>query len=148
LKPWFGVSPPHRPYLWYISTISALLSLKLRLVVLWIFFFAMPQVGPKLDVPSGSYDSFSTPCWFLAFPVHKNCIACPMHNNWYTILKIVPKLLWHLHFSMQLVSLNLYPLWISYVFFTRNKCLRLVNRTSQISYLPQGVSTNLRWPRS
>jgi hypothetical protein len=59
-------------------------------------------------------------------------------------MKLVPELLRAFQYPMQLVSLNLDTLGIIYDCFTRNICLRLVNRTSQIPYLPQGVSTNLR----
>jgi hypothetical protein len=59
-------------------------------------------------------------------------------------MKLVPELLRAVHYPMQLVSLNLDTLGIIYDCFTQNTCLRLVNRTSQIPYLPQGVYTNLR----
>jgi hypothetical protein len=45
---------------------------------------------------------------------------------------------------MQLVTLNLDTLGRIYDCFTYNTLLRLVNRTSQIPYLTQGVYTNLR----
>jgi hypothetical protein len=59
-------------------------------------------------------------------------------------MKLIPELLRAVHYPMQLVSLNLDTLGRIYDCFTWNTCLRLVNRTSQIPYLPQGVSTNLR----
>jgi hypothetical protein len=59
-------------------------------------------------------------------------------------MKIVPQILQIVHYPMQLVSLNLDNRGIIYDFFTRNTFLRLVNKTSQIPYIPQGVSTNLR----
>jgi hypothetical protein len=59
-------------------------------------------------------------------------------------MKLVPKILQNVHYPMQLVSLKLDTLGIIYDCFTRNTFLRLVNRTSQIPYLPQGVSTNVR----
>jgi hypothetical protein len=59
-------------------------------------------------------------------------------------MKLVPKLLWSVHYPMQLVSLNLDTLGRIYDCFTQNTFLRLVNRTSQIPYLPHGVSTNLQ----
>jgi hypothetical protein len=59
-------------------------------------------------------------------------------------MKLVPEILCFVHYPMQLVSLNLDTLGRSYDCFTQNTCLRLVNRTSQIPYLPQGVYTNVR----
>jgi hypothetical protein len=59
-------------------------------------------------------------------------------------MKLVPEILQTVHYPMQLVSLNLDTLGRSYDCFTWNTFLRLVNRTSQIPYLPQGVSTNVR----
>jgi hypothetical protein len=47
---------------------------------------------------------------------------------------------------MKLVPLNLDTLGIIYDCFTWNTFLILVNRTSQIPYLTQGVSTNLNDP--
>ena len=117
-------------------------------VVLWYFFFAMPQVWSKLDVSSGIYGNFLTTCRFLAFLGDLTCIECPTKNNWYQILKLIPKILQTVHNPMQSVPLNLDTLARSYACFTYNIFLKLVNRTSQIPYLTQGVSTNLRWPRS
>ena len=108
----------------------------------------MPQVWSKLDVPSGDYGNFPTTCRFLAFPGDLTCIACPAKNNWYKILKLSPKILQTIHDPMQPVPLNLDTLARIYSCFTWNTFLRLVNRTSQIPYFTQGVSTNLRWPRS
>jgi hypothetical protein len=59
-------------------------------------------------------------------------------------MKRVPEILQNVHYPMQLVSLNLYTLGISYDCFTWNTFLRLVNRTSQILYIPLGVYTNIR----
>jgi hypothetical protein len=59
-------------------------------------------------------------------------------------MKLVPEILPTVHYPMQIVSLKLDTLGIIYDCFTRNTYLRLVNRTSQIPYLPQGVSTNAR----
>jgi hypothetical protein len=59
-------------------------------------------------------------------------------------MKLIPKILQTVHDPMQLVPLNLDTLSISYDCFTWNTFLRLVNRTSQIPYLTQGVSKNLR----
>jgi hypothetical protein len=59
-------------------------------------------------------------------------------------MKLTPKILQTVHDPMQPVPLNLDTLGRSYDCFTGNTFLRLVNRTSQIPYLTQGVSTNLR----
>jgi hypothetical protein len=59
-------------------------------------------------------------------------------------MKLTPKLIQTVHDPMQPVPLNLDTLGRSYDCFTWNTCLRLVNRTSQIPYLAQGISTNLR----
>jgi hypothetical protein len=59
-------------------------------------------------------------------------------------MKLAPKILQTVHNPMQLVPHNLDTLGRSYDCFTWNTFLRLVNRTSQIPYLTQGVSTNLR----
>jgi hypothetical protein len=59
-------------------------------------------------------------------------------------MKLVPEILQTVHDPMKLVPLNLDTLGRSYDCFTWNTFLRLVNRTSQIPYLTQGVSTNLR----
>jgi hypothetical protein len=59
-------------------------------------------------------------------------------------MKLVPKILNIVHDPMQPVPHNLDTLARSYACFTWNTFLRLVNRTSQIPYLTQGVSTNLR----
>ena len=71
--------------------------------------------------------------------------TCPTQNNWYKILKLAPKILQTVHDPMPPVPRNLDTLGIIYDCFTRNTFLRLVNRTSQIPYLTQGVSTNLIW---
>ena len=59
-------------------------------------------------------------------------------------MKLAPKILQTVHDPMQLVPLNLDTPARSYACFTWNTFLRLVNRTSQIPYLTQGVYTNLR----
>jgi hypothetical protein len=59
-------------------------------------------------------------------------------------MKLAPKILQTVHDPMQLVPPNLDTLGRSYDCFTWNTFLRLANRTSQIPYLTQGVSTNLR----
>jgi hypothetical protein len=59
-------------------------------------------------------------------------------------MKLTPKILQTVHDPMPPVPHNLDTLGRSYDFFTWNTFLRLVNRTSQIPYLTQGVSTNLR----
>jgi hypothetical protein len=59
-------------------------------------------------------------------------------------MKLTQKILKTVHDPMKLVPLNLDTLARSYDCFTWNTFLRLVNRTSQIPYLTQGVSTNLR----
>ena len=59
-------------------------------------------------------------------------------------MKHIPKIQHTVHYPMQPVTLNLDTLGGSYDCFTWNTFLRLVNRTSQIPYLTQGVSTNLR----
>jgi hypothetical protein len=59
-------------------------------------------------------------------------------------MKLAPKLLQTFHDPMPPVPHNLDTLGRIYDCFTRNTFLRLVNRTSQIPYLIQGVSTNLR----
>jgi hypothetical protein len=59
-------------------------------------------------------------------------------------MKLAPEILQTVHDPMKPVPLNLDTLGISYDCFTWNTFLRLVNRTSQIPYLTQGVSTNLR----
>ena len=59
-------------------------------------------------------------------------------------MQLVPELLHPIHDPMKPVPLNLDTLGRSYDCFTWNTFLRLVNRTSQIPYLTQGVSTNLR----
>ena len=100
-----------------------------------------------MDVPSGIYDNFPTSCWFLGFPGDLTCIEYLAQNNWYQILKLASKILQTVHDPMQLVQLNLDTLARSYDCFTWNTFLRLVNRTSQIPCLTQGVSTNLGWPR-
>jgi hypothetical protein len=58
-------------------------------------------------------------------------------------MKLVPEILQIVQNPMKLVPLNFDTLGRSYDFFTWNTFLRLVNRTSQIPYLTQGVSTNL-----
>jgi hypothetical protein len=58
-------------------------------------------------------------------------------------MKLAPKILQTVHDLMQLVPPNLDTLGRSYDCFTWNTLLRLANRTSQIPYLTQGVSTNL-----
>jgi hypothetical protein len=58
-------------------------------------------------------------------------------------MKLAPKIVKTVHDPMQPVPLNLDTLGRSYDCFTRNTFLRLVNRTSQIPYLTQSVSTNL-----
>jgi len=84
----------------------------------------------------------------LAFPSDLTCIVCPAQNYWDKILKLIPELVRAVHNPIQLVSLTLDTPGICYDFFTQNTFLRLVNRTSQIPYLPQGLSTNVRWPIS
>jgi hypothetical protein len=59
-------------------------------------------------------------------------------------MKLAPKILQTVHDPMQLVPLDLDTLARSYACFTLNTFLRLVNRTSQIPYLTEGVSINLR----
>jgi hypothetical protein len=59
-------------------------------------------------------------------------------------MKLAPEILQTIHDPMKPVPLNLYTLGRSYDCFTWNTFLRLVNGTSQIPYLTQGVSTNLR----
>jgi hypothetical protein len=59
-------------------------------------------------------------------------------------MKLTPEILQIVHDPMKLVPLNLDTLGRIYDFFTWNTFLRLVNRTSQIPYLTQGVYTNLR----
>jgi hypothetical protein len=59
-------------------------------------------------------------------------------------MKLVPDIILIFHYPMQPVSLNLDTLGRRYDFLTRNTFLRLVNRTSQIPYLPQGVYKNVR----
>jgi hypothetical protein len=59
-------------------------------------------------------------------------------------MKLAPKILQTVHNPMQPVPHNLDTLGRSYDCFTWNTLLRLVNRASQIPYLTQGVSTNLR----
>jgi hypothetical protein len=59
-------------------------------------------------------------------------------------MKLIPEILQTTHDPMKHVPLNLNTLGRSYDCFTWNTFLRLVNRTSQIPYLTQGVSTNLR----
>jgi hypothetical protein len=59
-------------------------------------------------------------------------------------MKLSPEILQTIHDPMKLSPLNLDTLGMSYYCFTWNTFLRLVNRTSQIPYLTQGVSTNLR----
>jgi hypothetical protein len=59
-------------------------------------------------------------------------------------MKLKPKILQTVHDPMQSVPHNLDTLGRSYDCFTWNTFLRLVNRASQIPYLTQGVSTNLR----
>jgi hypothetical protein len=59
-------------------------------------------------------------------------------------MKLTPKILQIFHDPRKPVPLNLDTLGRIYDCFTWNTFLRLVNRTSQISYLTQGVSTNLR----
>jgi hypothetical protein len=59
-------------------------------------------------------------------------------------MKLAPKILQTFQDPMQLVPCNLDTLGRSYDCFTWNTFLRLVNRDSQIPYLTQGVSTNLR----
>ena len=58
-------------------------------------------------------------------------------------MKLTPKILKIVHDPMQLVPLNLDTPARIYACFTENIFLRLVNRTSQIPYLTQGVSINL-----
>jgi hypothetical protein len=58
-------------------------------------------------------------------------------------MKFVPETLQIVHYPMKLVSLNLDTLGIRYDDFTQNTFLTLVNRTSEIPYLPQGVSTKV-----
>jgi hypothetical protein len=59
-------------------------------------------------------------------------------------MKLTPEILQTVHDLMKPIPLNLDTLGRSYDCFTWNTFLRLVNRTSQIPYLTQGVSTNLR----
>jgi hypothetical protein len=59
-------------------------------------------------------------------------------------MKLVPEILQTVHDPMKPIPLNLDTLGISYDCVTWNTFLRLVNRTSQIPYFTQGVSTNLR----
>jgi hypothetical protein len=59
-------------------------------------------------------------------------------------MKLIPEILQTVHYPMKPVPLNLDTLGRSYDCFTWNTFLRLVNRTSQIPYLPQGVYTNVR----
>jgi hypothetical protein len=59
-------------------------------------------------------------------------------------MKLAPEILQTVYDPMKLVLLNLDTLGRSYDCFTWNTFLRLANRTSQIPYLTQGVSTNLR----
>jgi hypothetical protein len=59
-------------------------------------------------------------------------------------MKLILEILQTVHDPMKLVPLNLDTLGRSYDCFTWNTFLGLVNRTSQIPYLTQGVSTNLR----
>jgi hypothetical protein len=59
-------------------------------------------------------------------------------------MKLVPEIKNIVHYPMQQVPLNLDTLGRSYDCFTWNTFLRLVNRTSQMPYLLQGVSTNIR----
>jgi hypothetical protein len=59
-------------------------------------------------------------------------------------MKLSPKILKPVQNPMQPVPLNLDTLARSYACFTWNTFLRLVNRTSQIPYLTQGLYTNLR----
>jgi len=59
-------------------------------------------------------------------------------------MKHAPEILKTIHDPMKPVPVNLNTLGRSYDCFTRNTFLRLVNRTSQIPYLPQRVYTNLR----
>ena len=148
-EPWFWGASPRKYLFCCISQVLALMGMKLSFfVVLWYFFSAMPQVWSKFDVPSGIYSNFPTTCWFLSFPGDLNCIVFPAQNNWYKILKLVLEILQTVHNPMKLVPLNLYTLGRSYDCFTQKSFLRLVNRTSQIPYLPHGVATNVRWPRS
>jgi hypothetical protein len=59
-------------------------------------------------------------------------------------MKLVSEILQTVHYPMQLVLLKLDTRGRSYYCFTRNTCLKIVNRTSQIPYILQGVSTNVR----
>jgi hypothetical protein len=59
-------------------------------------------------------------------------------------MKLTLEILQTIHNPMKPVPLNLDTLGRSYDCFTWKTFLRLVNRTSQIPYLTQGVSTNLR----
>jgi hypothetical protein len=59
-------------------------------------------------------------------------------------MKLAQEILSTIHDPMKLVPLNLDTLGRSYDCFTWNTFLRLVNMTSQIPYLTQGVSKNLR----
>ena len=59
-------------------------------------------------------------------------------------MKLTPEILKTVHDPMKQVPFNLDVLGRSYDGFTWNTFLRLVNRASQIPYLTQGVSKNLR----
>jgi hypothetical protein len=59
-------------------------------------------------------------------------------------MKLVPEILQTVRDQMKPVQFNLDTLGRSYDCFTWNTFLRLVNRTSQIPYLTQGVYTILR----
>jgi hypothetical protein len=59
-------------------------------------------------------------------------------------MKITPKILQTVQDPMQSVPHNLDTLGRSYDCFTWKTFLRLVNRTSQVPYITQGVYTNLR----
>jgi len=59
-------------------------------------------------------------------------------------MKLTKKVLQTVQDPMKPASLNLDTIGRSYDCFTWNTFLRLVNRTSQIPYLTQGVCTNLR----
>ena len=141
---------------WFYKTIFLLFYLPsfipsryetLFYVVFWYFFSTMPQVWSKLDVPSGIYGNFPTTFQFLAFPGDLTCIVYLAQNKWYKILKLTPEILQTVHDPMKPVPHNLDTRRRSYYCFTWNTFLRLVNRTSQIPSLTQGLSTNLGWPK-
>ena len=137
---------------WYISNLRTLFK-SMFSEKRWMTIYSRESSYEEpeytiINTPSWWPKSWVTTCRFLAFPRDLTCIVCPTQNNWYKILKIVPEILQIVHDPMKLVPLNLDTLGISYDCFTWNTLLRLVNKTSQIPYLTQGVSINLRWPRS